>query len=63
MGRTAEKTLEYQFSLLRGLYDQVTEPQQKQFHRIYGPLEDITEEKVGEAIAICERTIQKNSNK
>ena len=45
---------------LKGLYDQCTEEQQGFFCRMYGSLEEISDEKVRWAIQQCERTIEKN---
>lgn len=62
------KDLENEFAekkreVLEYLLEQCTDGQQEKFFRIFGPTENIAEDRVGDAIAICERTIKKNEKK
>ena len=45
---------------LENLLAECEDSQQEFFFRIYGPTEDISEDKLKDAIAICERTITAN---
>ena len=64
--KASEKILEkvrlYKKEILTELYNQLTESQQSKFHKIFGSLETISEDKISNAIDLCERTVNKNMN-
>jgi len=60
------KDLENEFTekkreALENLLEQCTDGQQEMFFRIFGPTENIPENKLKDAISICERTVEKNA--
>ena len=55
-----ETTISKKKQAIKELLSQCTEGQKTFFHRIYGEVDGIENERLNDAIKICERTIKKN---
>lgn len=60
MSEYVDKIKAYERKLLVEVLTKCTERQQTKFKMIYGSLESIHQDKIKEAITLCERTIKKN---
>ena len=62
MAQVLPQVKEFKKNLLKELLEKCTEKQQAFFHRVFPQFPDgIQEEKMDDAIRLCERTIKKNN--
>ncbi len=63
MVETSERILSrYLRPSLAELYAQLKESQQRKFVHIFGEVNEMNPNKIADAIALCERTIKKNTD-